>query len=303
MPYDENDPRARLGADSAARSTGPGDGGFAAASYVKFYESPPQLRDAGGSTWIGRGQHFVLAYSELAPGASLERSNQSDEYFVLLPDETKAEVGTDEGAVLVDGRSVLIVPPGPSQVTLPEGGRAVRLFTSEALDLLALAANAGAYATPAPKLAPLVAWPEPVDGYRLRRYPLDIEQTGSRFGRIWRSRSLMVNYSYPRPGPRDVTKMSPHAHDDFEQGSLVLDGSFVHHIRWPWTTDMRTWRHDEHEICAGPSLAVIPAQSIHTSQQVGREINQLVDVFAPPRSDFSQMDGWVLNADEYPTPG
>jgi hypothetical protein len=112
----------------------------------------------------------------------------------------------------------------------------------------------------------------------------------------------MVNYTEPRPGPRDVTRMSPHVHDDFEQASLVLDGSFVHHIRWPWGTNMRHWKPDEHEICAGPSLTVIPPLTVHTSQQVGTGINQLVDIFAPPRLDFSSMDGWVLNASDYPMP-
>ena len=109
----------------------------------------------------------------------------------------------------------------------------------------------------------------------------------------------MANVFYPA-GPRDVAKMTPHHHDDFQQGLLLLEGECIHHLRWPWGADLRLWQEDEHLRCGGPSLSIFPPPAIHTSQMTGAH-NLFIDVFSPPREDFCAK-GWVLNDDDYPMP-
>jgi hypothetical protein len=303
MAYSQTDPRSRLARAPASSPPAAGPAGYGTPSYAKFYETEPQLIADDTSTWLVRGQNFVLAYSQVSAGATLQRKAQQDEYALLIPDAgPSVEVTWGSESMTVLGRTLTFIPPGASAVRAHGDGRLIRVLTSAATDLTGASSNAGAYAAPQPNVAPPGPWPSPAGGHRLRSYSLEVAPEPGRFGRIWRCTTLMVNYTEPRPGPRDVTRMSPHVHDDFEQASLVLDGSFVHHIRFPWGTDMRRWKPDEHEICAGPSLTVIPPLTVHTSQQVGTGINQLVDIFAPPRLDFSNMDGWVLNASDYPMP-
>lgn len=299
--YEAHDPRAKLAARPAA---GAAPGGYAAAEYVKFHDLPPASESAQQRTWYGRGQNMIVAYSEVQPGAQFARQEQPDEYMLVLPeagDGAVVEAGGEQ--VSVPGFALAIVPPGDSRVTLRQAGMLIRVFSSRSADLAALCANAQAYAEAHPNIPPFEPWPAPPGGYRIRHYSLDVPPQPGRFGRIFRCTTLMINMLPFEPAPRDTTKLSPHHHDDFEQCSLAIRGAFTHHIRWPWTANQQHWREDEHEHCPAPSMAVIPPPAIHTSAATRTDGNQLVDIFSPPRMDFSKMEGWVLNAAEYPMPG
>ncbi len=305
--YLSDDPRSGLqastGADGPVRAAAAPGARFAPAEYARFGSTPPQQLLADARTWFARGQNFVVAYSIVTPGARLERLNQVDEYLLLIPErDVPVSIGAGTDARAVPGHVLAVIPPGRSVVTAHGAGILIRIFSGQSADLNALAANAAAYAHPHPNIPPYTPWPAPPQGYRLRVYDLDVAPRPGRFGRIWRCTTLMINVHPLEAGPRDLARLSPHHHDDFEQGSLALKGSFTHHIRWPWTPDMKDWREDDHEVCPAPSLAVIQPPAIHTSAGTDPTLNHLVDIFSPPRVDFSKMEGWVLNAGEYPMP-
>jgi hypothetical protein len=297
--YDKSDPRSTLAPGSSA----PPPTAFAGAEYGHFDKTAPQVEGPDGRSWISRGQNFVVVYTEAEAGTELTRKEQPDEYAVILPDaESQAEITTTEGAERVPGYSIAFVPPGASTIKLLNTSRIVRLFTPKATDIAGLAANKVSFARSHPSVPPFEPWPEPPGGLKLKWYSLEVPKQEGRFGRIFRCTTFMINYLEPRIGPRDRRKVSPHHHDDFEQCSLALSGSFMHHIRWPWTTDMTIWREDEHVLCGAPSICVIPPPAIHTTTAEGAGTNQLVDIFAPPRMDFSLKPGWVLNEADYPIP-
>jgi hypothetical protein len=278
-----------------------GPGAYAAADFVLFHDAPPD-GDGPTRTWWVRTDAMVAGYSEVRSPTSFTREAQPDEWMLLLPDaDAGATVTAGPGTVSVPGRSLVVVPPGPSRVDVAVG-RAVRLFTARSTDLVSQAVNAASYATPHPHVRAAVPLPEPPGGYRVRVYPLDTPPPAGSFGRIWRCTTLMVNYLNPSHGPRDPATLSPHSHEDFEQVTLALDGDHVHHLRWPWTANLGDWRPDLHEPCPAPSAAVIPARAVHTTQAVGPGLHQLADLFCPPRQDFAAK-GWVLNAADYPAEG
>lgn len=300
--YDQSDPRSTL-ANSPKSAVARLHESYFGSQLALFYDTEPQVSDGNGDTWISRGQNFVVAYSEGKEGGVFGRITQPDEYAVIIPfRDTQVEITTADGTTIVPGHSVAFVPPGDSTIRMLTSGMLVRLFTPKSQDMADAASNAEAFQESHPNVPRFEPWPEPPGGLQLKWYTLDVPEDPSRFGRIYRCTTFMINYLAPRVGPRARDMVSPHHHDDFEQCSLALSGEFTHHLRWPWTTNMNVWREDEHLFCKSPSICVIPPPSIHTTTAEGAGVNQLVDIFAPPRMDFSQKPGWVLNEADYPMP-
>ena len=298
MAYDPTDLRSTLPSSTAVVPER-----FSGSEHVKFGDLAPAEKTPEASTWYARGQNFVVGYSELTGTATFTRTAQPDEYVVLLADDSlSATVQAPGEEVTASGQTMLVIPPGDSTVTITGSGRVLRLLTTRSEDVAALAANAASYAEPHENIPPFQPWPEPAGGYRVRSYDLTVPTLANPAFRLYRCTTFMVNFIDPKQGPRDPAKLSPHKHDDFEQCSIVLAGEYIHHLRWPWTTDKAQWREDEHERVVAPAITVIPPPSLHTSEAVGPDTNHLIDVFCPPRFDFSKMDGWVFNADDYPAP-
>jgi hypothetical protein len=274
---------------------------------ARHYEASPQVVESDGAhTWITRGVNLVIAVTEAREGTVLRRGSQPDEYMLVVSPGVAATVSANGEVLKINGDSLTIVPPGHSEVVFDHGGRVVRIFTSRAQDLAATAVNAANYGvSPDSAVAPLADWPEPVGGFRIRNYPLapHDDLAGPRIQpRIFRSTNLMVNAFVRWRNRRDPRELSPHWHADFEQASVGMEGSFVHHIRYPWESNMERWHDDQHLAAGSPSVAIIPPPAVHTTQDVGEGTAWLLDVFAPPRADFSSKPGFVINEADYPMP-
>ena len=264
-----------------------------------LYDLPPVETGPGVETWICRAANFVVTVSKAQAGAVLVRDNNPDEY-VLLTNDLAASVWAGAETIEAAPDTLTIVPPGASRIVVRSAGLLARIFSAEATDLIALAANAADYAHGAPLVAPLGRGPQPKGGYRLRNYVLAEHVTEGSFMRVFRTGNLMVNPLVPWATARDTHKLSPHSHPDLEQASLALESRWMHHLRTPWTPDMDDWHDDLHAEIGSPSVAVIPPTIIHTSRNTA-PMGRLVDVFAPPRLDFLRQ-GIVRNADDYPMP-
>lgn len=269
-------------------------------TYRQFWEDPPDETSGDASIWYHRIQNGVIVYLSGPKGAKFVRKGNADEYFVWA---WFHGVKVTAGGQTIDAKagSVLIVPPGDSEVELTEEGSVWLGFTSNAADLIDKSPNKTEYEPPVARIAPITPMGEPVDGYRLRHYDLDAAPEGPR---CFVHRTAMSKFRWPpRNQPRDRTKLSPHDHEDFEQASLIMAGTMVHHMRRHWTRDSREWLPDEHQVVIAPAVAISKPPDIHTTQAVvsGQTVG-LIDYYVPVRWDIVTTDGMVTNASEYPLP-
>ncbi|MCP1199574.1 hypothetical protein [Notoacmeibacter sp. MSK16QG-6] len=276
---------------------------------ARHYEEPPQIEhDDGASTWVTRGVSLCVSVTQAKDGTILERTaeDQPEEYILILPEKVSASIEAGSEKVTAVADSLTIVPPGASRITVRGEGVVSRVFAVGALDMMAQAGNARDFAAGyETDVRQAEAWPDPPGGFRIRTYPLAkyVDPDGARIQpRVFRSTNMMINVFAPWHDRRDPKTLSPHWHDDFEQASLGISGEFVHHIRYPWESDSTRWHQDEHIEAKSPSVLIIPPPAQHTTQDVGPGIARLVDIFAPPRADFSQRPGFVLNESDYPAP-
>lgn len=272
-----------------------------AASVVRYYENEPQIQKDGIKSWIARAENFIVSINEIKSGYNIKRLSHTDEYMVFIP-QGSAKIYAGKESLEAAVNSVTIVPPGDSKIEANEDSKVICFYSKNASDLLNFAINSKDYVEPNPNVAELVAWPTPADGFKLRNYLLDNHTKDDSNMRIFRSTNLMINFLKPRMVERDVSNLSPHSHEDFEQGSLAIGGDWIHHIRYPWVKDMNLWRNDEHIEVASPSLTVIPPNAIHTSRNTNSGGAWLLDIFSPPRKDFSMTPGKVANEADYPLP-
>jgi hypothetical protein len=300
MPYLATDPRAQLSTAGAQPAGIPRP-----ATYRELGTDPPDERlPHGSATWWTRSQALLIGFTSACAGDELSLDDVAGEHAVLVLDGAVVSIPDGTGSVSVAEPAVAIVPPGPSTIRVASGGTIIRVLAAATAPAVAdRSANAGDYDTTDGNVATFASWPDPPGGHRVRVYPLaDHPLETGKLGRIFRCSTVMVNVLPEDDRPRDPTQLSPHHHDDFEQVSLQVHGDYVHHMRVPWTPDSSTWRDDEHQRCTAPAVVVIPPPLVHTSQAVEEMHHWLIDVFAPPRRDFSERPGWVRNADEYPMP-
>lgn len=263
----------------------------------EFSKRAPDGSVHGLPSWCATAANLAVVVSRVTAGSLIEVPNEPDESAVLVVGgSADVRVETADDAVTAQPHSLVIAPPGGHWITALTDGYLYRVFSK--LSPTYARCNELAPASVNIEASDLVQGPEPIDGYRLRHYRLSDYADQNLMLHGFVTRSLMFSIVQPQDVARSPTTLSPHLHDDFQQISLVTLGTWVHHLRRAWGPDRTAWVADEHVTVESPAVSVIHAPDIHTSQSIGKGPYQIVDLFAPARTDPA-FRGVVLNAAEY----
>ncbi len=242
---------------------------------------------SNGSRQLVQAQNFSVEW--LTGGSETFAISSVEDIMLLFPGKGgKVDGGGCEMAL--PERCVVILPPGAYRLMPSVGARAIVLST-------------GGDDVPSdrPRDPRVIAvgrrFSPRAQGPRIHRFDDLVAPADNPRLKLLQSTTMSINL-VEYEGARDRRLLSPHAHRDFEQGTLTVAGDFVHHLRKEWGRDASLWRQDQHVLAEGAALIVIPPEVIHTTEGVGNGHHLLFDIFAPPRADFIAK-GWVFNAADY----
>lgn len=242
-------------------------------------------------------QNFSVQWCEGATSYNVESRTES---LLFALDPITVAAGNERTEI--SAKSLAILPPGHHTIEAGIGAVAVVMTTDIENGRGAAAAN-GAQRSLDNRVVPVgQPFARRRNENRVLVYTMDevVPPAGNPRLKIFQSATMSVNY-VEYDGPRARKSLSPHAHRDFEQVTLAVQGLYVHHLREEWGPNADLWREDVHMRAEPATLLLIPPAVIHTTEGVGDEKHILLDIFAPPRRDFIAK-GWVLNADDYSDP-
>ncbi len=260
-----------------------------------------ELKTEGVRPASANGTNFSVTRFSGNPGTRHEFRSDFETIFIAA--DCTVELAQADRHAVAPARSVAVAPAGRTTIDFKGTGRVFALTSGSAHPAPGSAERG---APPDPRVAavgtPFVRTGDlwSIDVFAVDELPFP---PGNPRLKLLQSATMSINW-VEYEGPRDRRKLSPHSHKQFEQGSLAIEGNFVHHIRTPWAEDAGAWRDDLHLPAGASSLLVIPPELIHTTEGVGQERHILIDVFAPVRRDFLAK-GWIHNAAAYrdPEPG
>lgn len=248
--------------------------------------------DDAAERTAGRGGHFLVEWVEAAPGGSRVRVETGEEAIVVLTGNG-ARIASGSGRIDVAPRSFCITDAGGATIVLPADGKCVVVTSTpgnrgsiparnnnefrdrDVIDIQTMYSRTGS------------------DGPVVHR----IDDLPTHDGVRWlQSATLIVALTEAR-GQRDRSDLDPRV-NAVEKGSLAMDGTFVHHLRRPWGPDAEAWRPDEHVAMYAPTLAVTPAGWISTTEWIGDEDHQLLEIWAPIEATGREAN-IISNAADY----